>query len=167
AGPDFLNYGIDSGFYLDDDDDAGRPTRWFATSDLGRWDAEGKLEVLGRLDDVILTGGVNVHPGRVEEAVASALPYVWPGVRFTALCAVGVPDEKWGQCVIVVGESQNAHGEISPETLATLRAHLRDTGALATAELPKQVIAVSELPRLPSGKADRRAVARLAAKCEL
>ena len=73
-------------------------TRWFRTSDLGRLD-DGRLTILGRTDDVILTGGVNVAPAAVEDAVAEHLARLGtPGEA----CVVGVPDAEWGQAVVAV-----------------------------------------------------------------
>ncbi|WP_423462481.1 AMP-binding protein [Promicromonospora sp. MS192] len=73
-------------------------TRWFRTSDLGRLD-DGRLTVLGRADDVVVTGGVNVAPAAVEEAIAEHLAAQGtPG----EVCVVGVPDAEWGQAVVAV-----------------------------------------------------------------
>jgi O-succinylbenzoic acid--CoA ligase len=73
-------------------------TRWFRTSDLGRLD-DGRLTILGRADDVILTGGVNVAPAAVEDAIAEHLAEL--GTRGES-CVVGVPDAEWGQAVVAV-----------------------------------------------------------------
>src|SRR5918992_1801486 len=64
---------------------------WFRTGDLGRW-RDGRLEVLGRADDVIITGGENVAPAAVERALTAH-------DRVIAACVVGVPDPEWGQVV--------------------------------------------------------------------
>ena len=64
---------------------------WFRTGDLGRW-RDGRLEVLGRADDVIITGGEKVAPAAVERVLLAQ-----PGVR--AACVVGLPDPEWGQVV--------------------------------------------------------------------
>ena len=71
---------------------------WFLTSDAGRLDEDGRLHVLGRLDDMVISGGVNVP----TPAVAARLRE-HPGVADAAV--VGVPDEEWGQRVVafVVG----------------------------------------------------------------
>ena len=65
--------------------------REFRTGDLGRW-VDGRLEVLGRVDDVIVTGGEKVAPAAVERVLAAQ-----PGVR--AACVVGLPDPEWGAVV--------------------------------------------------------------------
>ena len=66
------------------------------TQDLGRWTPDGRLEVLGRADDVIVTGGVNV-PAAMVERVAVGTPR-----RSRACAVVGVPDPEWGERVVAV-----------------------------------------------------------------
>jgi O-succinylbenzoic acid--CoA ligase len=121
------------------------------TSDLGYLDEHGGLHVLGRADDIIITGGENVHPAQVEAAVASA-----PGVA--QACAFGIPDERWGAlvaCAIVPA------GKLDLEQLHTwLVAHLPPQLR------PRRLAVVDALPLLPTGKVDRRGLAeRLRAPC--
>jgi O-succinylbenzoic acid--CoA ligase len=114
------------------------------TADLG-WVDDAGVHVAGRGDDVIITGGENVHPAEVERALASA-----PGVA--AACAFGVPDERWGQLVaaaIVPGERLDL-AALHAWLAAHLPAHLR----------PRRLAVLDTLPLLPSGKIDRRALAR-------
>ncbi|WP_194165183.1 class I adenylate-forming enzyme family protein [Deinococcus terrestris] len=112
-----------------------------ATGDLGRWDAEGRLFVTGRADDLLLIGGENVFPAEVEARIAAL-----PGVRE---CAVyPVPDAEYGQALhaFVVPEP-DAPGD--PEWHAALRESLpRRLRPLTFTRLP-------ELPRTPSGKVQR------------
>ena len=117
----------------------------FRTGDLGRW-RDGRLEVLGRADDVIVTGGEKVAPAAVERVLAAQ-----PGVR--AACVVGVPDAEWGQVVAaaVVWEG--------PTAVAVLQEAVRI--ALGRAAVPRLLVAVPELPLRGIGKPDRAAVARL------
>ena len=77
----------------------------FRTGDLGRW-RNGCLEVLGRADDVVVTGGEKVAPAAVERVLAAQ-----PGVR--AACVTGLPDAEWGQVVVaaVVGDVQGSHAQ--------------------------------------------------------
>ena len=119
--------------------DGGR----FRTGDLGRWH-DGRLEVLGRADDVIVTGGEKVAPAAVERVLAAQ-----PGVR--AACVTGLPDAEWGQVVVaaVVGDVQ----------AAALQGAVR--AALGRAAVPRRIIAVAEIPLRGIGKPDRAAVARL------
>ena len=133
---------------------AGR--RLLATSDRGRLRPDGRLEVLGRLDDVIITGGVKVEPRRVEEALTSI-------DAVAEACVVGLPDEQWGSVVAaaVVLEPGGQRGGSNRWDSATLRTTAR--GRLDGAHTPKRVVALEALPLRPSGKVDRRAVARLIA----
>jgi len=114
------------------------------TSDLGFVD--DAVHILGRADDVIISGGENVHPLVVEAVVAET-----PGVR--AVCAFGVADPRWGQLVAValaVDASFDLEGAPA-RWRAALPAHAR----------PRRLAIVPALPLLPSGKPDRRAAAQL------
>ncbi len=66
---------------------------WYHTGDVGRADEDGDLWVVGRVDDMIISGGENIHPVEVEDVLARA-----PGVREVAV--VAAPDERWGQRVV-------------------------------------------------------------------
>jgi o-succinylbenzoate---CoA ligase len=121
---------------------------WLRTGDLGRLDpasgGAGRLVVLGRRDDLIVTGGVNVHPVEVE-AVLAAHP---------AVAAVGVggrPDPRWGQRVAAYVVPRDP---AAPPTLAELRAFALER--LAAAKAPRELVLVPALPRGPSGKLLRR-----------
>jgi len=116
----------------------------FVTSDLGYVDA-GALVVVGRADDIIITGGENVHPAQVEAVLAAT-----PGVRAAAV--FGVADDRWGHAIAAALVSDHFERD---SALAywhrALPAHAR----------PRHLAIVGELPRLPSGKLDRRALATL------
>ena len=130
--------------------------RFLATSDRGRLHPDGRLEVLGRLDDVIITGGVKVEPRHVEEALT--------GIDGVAeACVVGLPDEQWGSTVVaaVVLEPGRQPGGPKRGDGAALREAAR--ARLDGAHAPKQVLVLEALPLRPSGKVDRREVARLLA----
>jgi O-succinylbenzoic acid--CoA ligase len=122
------------------------------TGDLGVLDGAGRLTVLGRADDVIVTGGVNVSPQAVEAALAAH-----PAVREAAV--VGAPDPEWGQGVVayvVLAPSDE------PLTLADARAWV--AARLGRTAAPREVRVVADLPRLTLGKVDRAALrANLAA----
>jgi len=123
---------------------------WFDTGDLGSLDADGRLHVLGRQDDLIVTGGENVSPLEVEAALEAC-----PGV--VAACVFGVPSERWGRLVAAAIVTE-------PGTMAPLRELIAPAGArLAPFKLPRQVALLDELELRPSGKVDRRATARRAA----
>ncbi|QCT33876.1 AMP-binding protein [Actinomyces sp. oral taxon 171] len=130
--------------------------RILATSDRGRLHPDGRLEVLGRLDDVIITGGVKVEPRRVEEALTAI-----DGVA--EACVVGLPDEKWGSRVVaaVVLEPGRQRARWPGCDGAALREAVR--ARLDGAHAPKRVVVLEALPLRPSGKVDRRRVARLLA----
>ena len=122
---------------------------WFTTSDLACRGPDGALHILGRADEVLVTGGVNVHPGRVESMLAEA-----PGVSEAAV--VGVADPVWGQRLVAL-----YRGEATP---AALDAWCRVR--LSGAERPRLFLPLPELPVLASGKLDRcglRALAQAAA----
>lgn len=116
---------------------------WFLTSDAGRLDGDGRLQVLGRLDDVILSGGVNV-PG---PAVAARLRE-HPGVA--AVEVLGVPDPEWGQQVVacVVGDADL--------DLDADRARDWVAASLPRAWAPRRVVRLKAMPLLDNGKVDRR-----------
>jgi len=133
----------------DDGDDGGR----FRTGDLGRW-RDGRLEVLGRADDVIVTGGEKVAPAAVERVLAAQ-----PGVR--AACVTGLPDAEWGQVVVaaVVVAGDDSGDDSGEAKAAALQCAVR--AALGRAAVPRRIIAVAEIPLRGIGKPDRAAVARL------
>ncbi|MDO3363940.1 o-succinylbenzoate--CoA ligase [Mycobacteroides abscessus] len=119
---------------------------WFHTDDFGELD-EGRLRVVGRLDEAISTGGLTVVP-QVVEAALGAHPLV-------AVCAVfGVPDDRLGQRVAaaVVPSAAGA------PTLEDLREHV--TAALDGTAAPRELHLLDELPRRGIGKLDRRALVK-------
>lgn len=117
---------------------------WFRTGDLGRL-RDGRLEVLGRADDVIVTGGEKVPPVLVERALATV-----EGVL--EACVVGVPDDEWGQVVAAAVVTRGAKPSV--EELKAVVAE-----AVGRAATPKLVRFVHELPLRGPGKVDRTAVA--------
>ena len=118
---------------------------WLHTGDLGRIDEEGFLYVEDRLGDLIVSGGENVLPTEVEEALLSH-----PDVADAA--AVGRPDPEWQQAVAAVVVLRDGAAVGAEE----LRRHC--AGLLAAYKVPKRFEFVSELPRTPSGKLVRRAL---------
>jgi O-succinylbenzoic acid--CoA ligase len=115
------------------------------TSDLG-YLVEGSLRIVGRSDDVIITGGENVHPVEVEAVLAAT-----PGVR--AACVFAVPDPRWGQIVAAAIAIDPAFDAAA----AAARWH----AALAPHARPRRLAITVALPMLPTGKLDRRAAAAL------
>ncbi|MFE2753017.1 o-succinylbenzoate--CoA ligase [Actinosynnema sp. NPDC059335] len=120
---------------------------WFRTGDLGRIRPDGTLEVLGRADDVIISGGENVAPLAVERALTAQA-----GVR--EACVVGLPDPEWGQVVAAAVVPEDPGDPPDADELCAAVGEV--VGRFA---MPKRVAFVSELPLRGPGKVDRRAVA--------
>ncbi|MDM7832231.1 o-succinylbenzoate--CoA ligase [Cellulomonas edaphi] len=118
--------------------------RRLRTADLGRID-RGVLTVLGRADDVIVTGGVNVAPAAVEDVVAAL-----PGVA--EVCVVGLPDDEWGQAVVAAVVPAG-----TPPTLEAVRAAV--SAALGSPSAPRRLVVLDQLPHRGPGKHDRRTLA--------
>jgi O-succinylbenzoic acid--CoA ligase len=117
---------------------------WLRTGDLGRLEADGRLVVLGRRDDLVISGGVKVHPVEVEAVLAAH-----PAVAEAAVA--GRPDPEWGQRVAAFVVPRDP---AQPPTLAELRAFALER--LAAAKAPRELVLVPALPRGPSGKLLRR-----------
>ncbi len=136
----------------------GEPARrWFITSDRGHI-VDGRLQVLGRLDDVIISGGIKVEPGPIE-ALLALNPLV------SECAVVGLPDLQWGQVVtaVVVPASMPGLGRVDEGAiLAQIRVYLDQK--LSGAQCPKQVLLADALPYKGIGKVDRRALAQSLAR---
>jgi len=123
-----------------------RGRTWLRTNDRGRWDGD-RLVVLGRLDDVIISGGSNVPAGEVARVIAE--------LGVADVVVVGVSDAEWGQLVTAV-----IAGPAPP--LAEIRAHVRaELGAHCA---PRALVRVERLPLRGLGKPDRQAAAALASR---
>ncbi|GAA1883808.1 long-chain fatty acid--CoA ligase [Paeniglutamicibacter psychrophenolicus] len=112
---------------------------WFKSGDMGYVDEQGFLYIADRLKDMIISGGENIYPAQVEQAIME-LPAV------DSVAVIGVPDEKWGEAVhavIVAAPGQ----QISRDDVA---AHLE--GKLARYKIPRTIEVVDEMPRTASGK---------------
>lgn len=118
---------------------------WYHTGDLGSFDGEGYLSIVGRARDIIRTGGETVAPGEVEVAVATH-----PAVAEVAI--VGIPDVQWGEVVCAVVVLADG-GELD---LATLRAHCAEQ--LASYKHPRRLELATELPRTPATGQVQRAL---------
>jgi 2-furoate---CoA ligase len=117
--------------------------RWYRTGDLGKFDEDGELYVVGRVDDMIVSGGENIFPEEVEDTLARS--------KLVAGCAVvGMPDERLGAKVVAFVEP--AIADLSPEQLD----HECLNSGLARFKRPKQYILVKAIPRSASGKLLRR-----------
>jgi fatty-acyl-CoA synthase len=112
---------------------------WFRTGDAARVDEDGYVTIVDRLKDMIISGGENVYPAEVEDALLAH-----PGI---AECAViGVPDDKWGEVGRAVVVPCTGAVIDPDEVLASL------SGRLAKYKIPKTVVVAESLPRTASGK---------------
>jgi malonyl-CoA/methylmalonyl-CoA synthetase len=119
-----------------------RPSGFFITGDLGRFDEDGYLHIVGRGKDLIISGGYNVYPKEVELALDAL-----PGVAESAV--IGVPHPDFGEAVVAV---------VVPEPEAALKPEAGLRGAasdLARYKQPKMVIVAAELPRNAMGKVQK------------
>lgn len=123
----------------------------FITSDHGEISADGSVRILGRTDEMIISGGLNIAPGPIVAALRQL-----PGVTDAAV--VGVPDQQWGQAVAAVVVSRASW------TLADVRAALSAQGMLPARHLPQHLVPATTIPLLPSGKPDLAALRDLAAR---
>ena len=119
---------------------------WFHTDDLGELTDDGRLRVLGRADDVVISGGVKVPARAVATMIAAH-----DGI--TAVEVVGAPDEVWGERVVAVVVAASG---LSLERVRSL-VQPREWA-------PRQVVVLDQLPLLPNGKPDRVALKELAAR---
>ncbi|RUR03357.1 AMP-binding protein [Labedella endophytica] len=130
--------------------------RWFRTGDAGTM-RDGVLEVLGRLDNVVVSGGVNVSLDRVESVVRDR-------AGFGEAVVVGVPDDRWGAVPVVVVGGTSDRGDDARTTATTAFDALRAAVAeqLGVAARPARLVVLDALPLLATGKPDRRAIADFA-----
>ncbi|WP_201714998.1 long-chain-fatty-acid--CoA ligase [Rossellomorea arthrocnemi] len=113
---------------------------WYHSSDLGYMDEEGYLYVADRVDDMVISGGENVYPREVEDAL-----HVHEDVLDVAV--LGKPDEKWGEKVMAVVVSKNP--SLTSEDLDVF---LKNGDLLSDYKRPREYLFVDELPRNASGK---------------
>ena len=112
---------------------------WYYTGDAGTIDDDGDLFVLGRVDDMIISGGENVYPIEVEDALAHC-----PAIGRIAV--IGVPDERLGQKIVAFVEPR------SPSVTAQeLDAYAKECG-MTQFKRPREYVFVQSIPQSPSGK---------------
>lgn len=130
----------------------GKPDRsdpWLVTNDLGELDEEGALRVLGRADTIIITGGENVDPARVESEIEAL-----PGVD--EVLVTGVPDAVWGQLLVALFAGNAGEAAIRTALASHLPRHM----------VPTRWLPVPAIPRTPLGKPDRVAARVMAVEVE-
>lgn len=117
---------------------------WFMSGDLGRFDANGNLQVVGRMKDLIIRGGHNIYPARIED-----LAHRHPGVSKAA--AFPVADERLGERVCLAVIPRTPPGPGAEEMLA----HLAAAG-LSRYDMPEYYLVMTEFPTTASGKTLKR-----------
>lgn len=133
--------------FIDALDEHGQPERWYRTGDSGEL-LGGMLHVTGRIDRVIISGGVNVSLDEVER--------VLQGERgWEEAVALGAAHPEWGERVTLVRETRDG-GADDAASFESVRETLRN--ALGPAAVPEWVNETPQLPRLPGGKPDRQAI---------
>lgn len=128
--------------YLDAEAAGPDPDGWFTTGDCGGLDLDGYLRITGRVDNIIISGGVNVHLEAVAQRLSDA-----PMVREAAVAAID--DARWGQRIaaaVVVEDSNAGHDSVTEALAAWCREHLEP------AERPARWRVVDEIPRSSTGK---------------
>jgi O-succinylbenzoic acid--CoA ligase len=123
-------------------------TRWYLTGDAGLIE-DDVLRVRGRIDNVIVSGGVNISLDRVERVVR-----LIPGLQSAVV--VGVPDSRWGEASVVVVP----RGEALRRSESVQLEEARDavSSAIGPQARPARLVLVDDLATLPSGKPDREAI---------
>jgi O-succinylbenzoic acid--CoA ligase len=129
--------------YRQGDTEAFTPDGWLCTEDAGELDADGRLHVAGRTDDVVITGGEKVWPQAVEAALLGH-----PRVREVAVA--GLSDPEWGERVTAWVVPSDA---ADPPTLEGLRAFVAER--LSPYAAPRELVLVERLRRTASGKVRR------------
>lgn len=146
------------GYYRDAEQTAAAyaANGWLRTGDLATVDADGVYRICGRRKELIISGGENVFPGEVEAALREC-----SGIEDAVV--VGIPDEQWGEvgfALVVLRDSRVVNDGERLEVTSALQAELRSQ--LAGYKCPAHMEFTTALPRLASGKIDRRAVLEIA-----
>lgn len=119
-----------------------RPDGWFITGDVATQDAEGRVTIVGRAKDLIISGGYNIYPKEIEEVIDAV-----PGVIESAV--IGVPHADFGEGVVAVIVGDSA---LEPAVTAAVNSNL------ARFKHPRQFVFVGELPRNAMGKVQKAAL---------
>jgi acyl-CoA synthetase (AMP-forming)/AMP-acid ligase II len=122
---------------------------WFRTGDIGRFDESGRLAVIDRRKDIIITGGENVASREVEDVLVAH-----PAVAEVAV--IGIADREWGERIVavIVPSPGPAPDNLGPAVIAHCREHL------AGFKTPRRIEIVDTLPVNATGKVDKVALRR-------
>lgn len=115
---------------------------WFKTGDMGRWDADGYLALVGRSKDLIITGGYNVYPKEIEILLDDI-----PGVEESAV--IGIPHPDFGEAVTAVVVAKAGATLTESDLMAQVK------GKIANYKVPKRIHVVTALPRNVMGKVQK------------
>ncbi|EST53430.1 4-chlorobenzoate--CoA ligase [Brevibacillus panacihumi W25] len=127
---------------------------WYYTGDLGVLDDEGDLYIVGRIDEMLISGGENISPVEIEE-VLSSHPKVAEAV------VIGEEDDRWGQIVVACIVPQEPDAGL---TVQELDQYCKQHAKLSNSKRPRKYLFVDELPRNASGKILRRELNHLLAQ---
>jgi long-chain acyl-CoA synthetase len=116
---------------------------WVRSGDIGQFDPDGYLYLVDRLKDLIITGGENVYPREVEEALYSRS-------EVEECAVIGLPDKEWGERVAAFIVPRPGHSLVPEQLRSFLKSRL------SPFKVPKEYIAVSEFPKNPAGKIVKR-----------
>lgn len=136
--------------YFKDEEKTAKSYRgdYFTLGDMGYFDEDGYLFLTGRSAETIISGGVNIYPQETDDVLLKH-----PAIA--DVCTVGVPNDEWGEevkSVVLLKDGIDGTGELADELIAFARDHLPAFKA------PRTVDFADDLPRLPSGKIQRRLV---------
>jgi fatty-acyl-CoA synthase len=112
---------------------------WFRTGDLGQLDADGHYSIVGRLKDMIISGGANIYPAEIERAIETH-----PAV--VGVAVIGVPDPKWGEVGKAIVELKSG----ASLTIEELQSFLKQR--LGKFKIPKYLAVIESLPRTPASE---------------
>ncbi len=114
---------------------------WYTTGDIGRYSAVSRIQVMGRADEMIISGGENIHPQQVEQLLHDC-----PGINES--CVIGMDDPDWGERVCVVYSGDSSEQQVERWCRENIGGPLR----------PRLFVRLVQLPRLSNGKIDRQAL---------
>jgi len=118
---------------------------WLYAGDLASWTDDEMITVIGRKDDMIISGGENVHPVQVEALLAE-----YPGVADSIV--VGMPNPEWGEVVVAYVQRKPGQLEDAAAAASALDAFCKESDSLADYKRPRQYAFVEELPYTATGK---------------